>query len=69
MWHACGDYISFALPRPVHHRWIRKVEAIAPGWYGHWMRITDPEELDEQLVGWLRESYQRMGMQQRLTKR
>jgi hypothetical protein len=64
-----GMTISFALPSPMRHPRIRKVEEIVPGWYGHWMRITDPEELDDELLGWLRESYQQMGMQKRLTKR
>ena len=39
------------------------------GWYGHWMRITEPKELDDQLLGWLRESYRQMGMQERLAGR
>jgi hypothetical protein len=45
------------------------VEHIARGWYGHWMRITDPAELDDELLGWLRESYRQMGMQERLAER
>ena len=39
------------------------------GWYGHWMRITAPEELDDELLGWLRESYHQMGMQERPSTR
>jgi len=61
-----GMTIAFALPRPMPHPRIRKVENIAPGWHGHWMRITSPEELDDELLGWLRESYHQMGMQERL---
>lgn len=61
-----GMTIAFALPRPMRHRRIRKVEDIAPGWFGHWMRITSPEQLDDELLGWLRESYHQMGMQERL---
>lgn len=64
-----GMTIAFAFPKPMRHRRIRKVEHIARGWYGHWMRITSPEELDDELLGWLRESYQQMGMQERLSKR
>jgi hypothetical protein len=60
--------ITFALPGPMRHRRIRRVENIAPGWYGHWMRITSPDELDNDLLGWLRESYRLMGMQERLAR-
>lgn len=31
-----------------------QVEDYGGGWYGHWMRITSPEELDDELLGWLR---------------
>jgi Domain of unknown function (DUF5655) len=64
-----GMTISFALPQPVRHPRIRTVERIVPGWWGHRMRITDPDELDDELLGWLRESYRLMGMQERLAKR
>ena len=63
-----GMTITFALPGPMRHRRIRRVENIAPGWYGHWMRITSPDELDNELLGWLRESYRLMGMQERLAR-
>jgi hypothetical protein len=33
------------------------------------MRITEPKELDDELLGWLRESYRQMGMQERLAGR
>jgi hypothetical protein len=61
--------IAFGLPRPVRHARIRKVEEYGGGWFGHWVRITSPEELDDELFGWLRESYHQMGMQERLSKR
>ena len=61
-----GMTITFGLPRPMPHPRIRKVEYIAHWWHGHWMRITQPEELDDELLGWLRESYHQMGMQERL---
>jgi len=63
-----GMTISFALPRPMRHHRIRKVENIAPGWYGHWMRITSPDEIDDEMLGWLRESYRQIGKQERLAK-
>jgi hypothetical protein len=30
------------------------------------MRMTSAEELDDELLGWLRESYHQVGMQERL---
>ena len=34
----------------------------------HWMGITSPEEPDDELLGWLPQSYQQMGLQERLGK-
>jgi hypothetical protein len=42
------------------------VEHLAAGWYGHYLRITSPEELDDEVRGWLCESYRLMGEQRRL---
>lgn len=61
-----GMTIAFGLPGPLRSRRIRKVEHLSPGWYGHWMRITTPDELDDELRAWLDESYHQMGMQERL---
>jgi len=60
---------SFALPSPLRsHRFIA-VEEVAPGWWSHRLRVTDPRQLDKQLQGWLRRSYRLMGMQGRLRRR
>jgi hypothetical protein len=32
------------------------------------MRITSSEELDDEFLGWLQESYHQMGMQERLAR-
>ena len=64
-----GMTIGFALPAPRKSPRFSKVQAIVPGWYGHWMRITDPAQLDDQVLCWLRESYRLMGMQERLKGR
>jgi Domain of unknown function (DUF5655) len=64
-----GMTVAFALSRPIPHPRIRKVEEIVPGWFGHTLRVTSPEDLDEEVLGWLRESYQQMGMQERLANR
>jgi Domain of unknown function (DUF5655) len=69
--HALSDSmtIAFGLPHPLPHPRIRKIEDYGGGWKRHWMRITEPKELDDELLGWLRESYHQMGMQERLAGR
>jgi hypothetical protein len=61
-----GMTVAFSLPHPITHARIRKVEHLAAGWYGHYLRITSPEELDDEVRGWLCESYRLMGEQRRL---
>jgi len=57
-----GMTIGFALPAPLKSFRLSKVELLAPGWYGHWMRVTDPDELDDELLRRLQRSYRLMGM-------
>lgn len=57
-----GMSIHFGLPAPLHHARIRRVERIG-NWFVHHVRITTPEQLDEELLGWLRESYQQTGLE------
>jgi hypothetical protein len=66
--HVAADAItiSFALPRPLRARRFTKVEEVAPGWWAHRLRITDPKQLDARVQAWLRRSYEQMGMQRRL---
>lgn len=61
-----GMTIAFGLPKPLRNRRISKVEQPTPTWYVHTMRVTTAEELDDEVLGWLRESYHQMGMQERL---
>ena len=61
-----GMSCNFALPKPLTSRRLTKVDEIIPGWCIHYLRVTDPAELDDELQAWLRESYLMMGMQQRL---
>jgi hypothetical protein len=60
-----GMSIHFGLPAPLDHARIRRVERIGD-WFVHHVRITTPEQLDEELLGWLRTSYRQMGLQERL---
>ncbi|MGH9040637.1 MAG: DUF5655 domain-containing protein [Acidimicrobiia bacterium] len=49
--------LSFSLPRTVRHRTIvRKVEAYH-GRYYHVANLRGPEDLDDELRGWLTEAY------------
>jgi hypothetical protein len=61
-----GMSCAFSLPRPRKSRRFAKVEEVAPGWWVHRLRITDPAELDAEVQDWLRESYRLMGMRERL---
>jgi hypothetical protein len=56
-----GITITFGLHRPLKNRRIHKVEQFGR-WFNHTMRITDPKELDGEVLGWLREAY-RVGQQ------
>lgn len=51
-----GMTIAFGLRRRLHHRRIRRVEQLGQ-WFSHVLRVSAPEELDEELLGWLKESY------------
>lgn len=63
-----GMTIAFALPYEVHHPRIHKIEVYTSGWFGHIMRITAPEEMDDQVREWLRASYHLMGEQMRFAE-
>ena len=50
--------LTFSLPRPVRHRLIvRKPQSFGAGMYHHAVRLTGPEDLDEEILGWLTEAY------------
>lgn len=44
-----------------HHRFI-KTEAFGPHFVGHYFIVASPEDLDEEVQAWLRQSY-RVGAQ------
>jgi hypothetical protein len=64
-----GMACSFALPTAHKSSRFVKVEEVVPGWWVHRLRVTEPEQLDDELRQWLRESYRLMGMQERLAGR
>jgi predicted RNA-binding Zn-ribbon protein involved in translation (DUF1610 family) len=53
---------GFILPRRLDHARIKKVVAYSPHAYAHHVEIRSPADLDEELAGWLRETY-RVGAQ------
>ena len=57
---------SFSLPKPLKSKRIAKIEEIIPKWCVHQLRVTDPSELDDEVQGWIRESFRLMGMRERL---
>jgi hypothetical protein len=57
---------SFALPYTISSPRIVRIEEVAPGWHVHSLRVNEPEQLDDELLAWLRESYRLIGMQERL---
>jgi hypothetical protein len=63
-----GMTCGFALPHRVRSSRLTKVEEVVPGWWDHWLRITNVKQLDAEVQGWLRESYRLMGMQERLSR-
>jgi hypothetical protein len=63
-----GMSCSFALPYALESERFVKVDEVVPGWFAHRMRITEPEQLDDQIQEWIRESYRLMGMRGRLSE-
>lgn len=61
-----GMTCVFALPFPLRSRRFVKVAEVAPGWWSHQLRISEPAELNAEVQAWLRRSYRLMGMQARL---
>jgi hypothetical protein len=54
---------AFALRRWVDSPRIVKRADYGPRWRGHFVRITMPSEVDDELHGWLRESHDTVGLQ------
>jgi Domain of unknown function (DUF5655) len=63
-----GMSVAFGLPRRLDSPRIRKVDVYPPSWYVHHLRISEPDELDSEVLGWLKESYRQMGMQERFAQ-
>lgn len=51
--------LSFSLPRQVRHRLIVRKPIEYGGVYYHVVNVAQPDDLDDDVVGWLIEAYQR----------
>ncbi len=49
--------LSFSLPHPVHHSTITRKVVQYHGRYHHVANLRSPEDLDDELRGWLTEAY------------
>lgn len=64
-----GMVCTFALPHALRSPRFARVEEVVPGWFVHTLAVTTPEELDDEVQAWVRESYRLMGMRERLVRR
>ena len=49
--------VGLWLTRRIDHPRVRKIETLYPNAHVHNLRVTEPEELDDELHGWLEEAY------------
>jgi hypothetical protein len=63
-----GMTCAFTLERPLRSPRFQSVQEVAPGWWVHRLRITEPEQLDGQVARWIRSSYRLYGMEGRKEK-
>jgi hypothetical protein len=56
--------VAFGLSRKLDSPRIAKVNQYGR-WFDHTFRVASPEELDDEVLGWLREAY-KVGKQQHL---
>jgi len=58
---ADGVMCNFALGAPLSSKRFDKVHEIVPGWFAHYMWITDAKQLDAQVQRWVKRAYRTMG--------
>ena len=56
-----GMMCNFALAAPLSSKRFHKIHEIVPGWFAHYMWITDPKQLDAQVQRWVKRAYRTMG--------
>jgi hypothetical protein len=57
--------VEFGLPYALETPRIQKIQELIRGWHVHWLNVTELDQLDEELRGWLCASYRLMGEQRR----
>ncbi len=60
--------LSFALRRWIESPRIVKTESFGPRWCAHTVRLRNRIDLDSELLEWLRESHDTVGLQSDLTQ-
>ena len=63
-----GMTCGFTLPRPLRSRRFASVQEVAPGWWVHRLRVTEPDQLDAEVAKWIGSSYRLYGMEERKEK-
>jgi hypothetical protein len=58
-----GFRVGFALRRWLKSSRIVKTADYGPKWRGHFVDIRSPDDLDDELRGWLKESHDTVGIQ------
>ena len=56
---------EFGLPYALDSPRIAKIQELIRGWHVHWFSVHSPEELDDEVRGWLCDAYHFMGEQRR----
>jgi len=56
-----GVMCNFALGAPLSSKRFHKIHEVVPGWFAHYMWITDPKQLDTQVQRWLKRAYDTTG--------
>ncbi|MBI3680460.1 MAG: hypothetical protein HY235_08690 [Acidobacteria bacterium] len=54
-----GLHVGFILSHPLNHPRILRTQRITPTIYGHRVKLTRAEDLDAELLSWLREAHSR----------
>jgi hypothetical protein len=49
--------LSFALPERLESPRFKQVGSPAPGMWMHHLELSDPDEIDDEVLGWLRAAY------------
>jgi hypothetical protein len=51
--------VGFAFVHPRRHPRFIKIESYTPRFHAHWIRVQSEEELDAEVMEWIREAYAR----------